>query len=124
LDPGNQKDSGYHYHNIMSVLHKAAAYLPRVDDIGGSSAGIYTDNWVMAASLFRAIPDNVFNKEVKVMFLKIQRKWDVPLKIVNDVEVTALAGSMLLDKNKLIGIAMRSSEAVGYIDGKEISNHG
>ena len=40
---------------------------------------------------------------------------DVPLDIINDGEVTALAGSMSLDVNSILGIALGSSEAGGYI---------
>ena len=40
---------------------------------------------------------------------------EVPLEIVNDGEVTALAGSMALEDNGILGIAMGSSEAAGYV---------
>jgi len=57
--PRNQSNPRYHYHEIMSMLHHAAAHMPRVDAIGGSSAGIYINNRVMSASIFRGIsPDN------------------------------------------------------------------
>jgi len=38
--------------------------------------------------------------------------------VINDGEVTALAGSMALKTNSVLGIAMGSSEAGGYIDKK------
>jgi predicted NBD/HSP70 family sugar kinase len=38
-----------------------------------------------------------------------------PLEIVNDGEVSALAGSMALGKNAILGIALGSSEATGYV---------
>ncbi len=117
-NPGKQSDPGYHYHEIMSMLHRTAAYMPRVDAIGGSSAGIYINNRVMNASIFRGIPEDLFNKKVKNIFLDIQYEWGVPLKVINDGEVTALAGSMSLKKNAVLGIAMGSSEAGGYINKK------
>jgi len=117
-NPGSQKNPEYHYNEIMSMLHHAAAHMPRVDAIGGSSAGIYINNRVMNASLFRGIPEEVFDKKVKNIFLDIQNKWGVPLKVINDGEVTALAGSMSLKKNAVLGIAMGSSEAGGYINKK------
>ncbi len=117
-NPGEQTDPNYHYHEIMSMLHRAAAHLPRVDAIGGSSAGVYINNRVMAASLFRGIPSDLFEKRVKNIFLDIQKEWDVPLKVINDGEVTALAGSMSLKANAVLGIAMGSSEAGGYVDRK------
>jgi hypothetical protein len=36
--------------------------------------------------------------------------------VINDGDVTALAGSMSLEDNGVLGIAMGSSEAVGYVD--------
>jgi len=117
-DPGTKTDPSYHYHEIMSMLHHAAAHMPRVDAIGGSSAGIYINNRVMSASIFRGIPEELFDKKVKNIFLDIQKKWGVPLKVINDGEITALASSMSLKKNGVLGIAMGSSEAGGYINKK------
>lgn len=116
-DPVKQDDPDYHYSRITDGLKLAAEKLPRVDAIGGSSAGIYIDNQVKVASLFRAVPEDVFNERVKPMFKRIQQEWDVPLIVVNDGDVTALAGAMSLEKHGMLGIAMGSSEAVGYIDG-------
>ncbi len=115
-NPGEQTDPDYHYQEIRSMLQSASKHLPRVDAIGGSSAGVYINNRVMAASLFRSIPSDLFEKRIKNIFLDIQKEWNVPLKVINDGEVTALAGSMSLKANKVLGIAMGSSEAGGYVD--------
>ena len=115
-DPGNQSNPLYHYHQIMSGLHQAASHLPRVDAVGGSAAGIYIDNRAMVASLFRGIPRTEFKKKIKPMFLRMRRKWKVPFEVVNDGEVTALAGSMSLNANRVLGIALGSSQAGGYVD--------
>ncbi|MDZ7836716.1 MAG: hypothetical protein U5N58_01570 [Actinomycetota bacterium] len=100
----------------MSMLQAAAAHMPGVDAIGGSSAGIYINNRVMIASLFRSVPRDVFNTKVKDIFLKMQKEWKVPFTVINDGEVTALAGSMSLNKNSVLGIAMGSSEAGGFVN--------
>src|SRR5665648_363698 len=115
-NPSIQTNPNYHYHEIMSMLHHAAAHMPRVDAIGGSSAGIYINNRVMSASIFRGISPDLFEKKVKNIFLDIKKEWDVPLEIINDGEITALAGSMSLETNSVLGIAMGSSEAGGYIN--------
>lgn len=116
-DPRNQKDPEYHYQHITSALKSAAAHLPRVDAIGVSAAGIYINNRVAVASLFRGVPKDLFEAKVKDMFLRIKKEWgDVPLEVVNDGEVTALAGSMSLEANCVLGIAMGSSEAAGYVN--------
>jgi len=39
----------------------------------------------------------------------------VPFDVVNDGEVTALAGSMSLEDNGVLGVALGSSEAGGYV---------
>src|ERR1051325_141544 len=101
----------------MDSLRKAAAHLPRVDAIGGSAAGIYRDNRVKVASLFRGVPPNVFNGQVKNLFLEVRKAWNnVPFEVVNDGEVTALAGSMSLGRNRVLGISMGTSTAGGYVN--------
>ena len=99
----------------MSGLHRAAAYLPRVDAIGGSSAGIIVDNEIRVASLLRAIPKKDFAKAAKV-FKRIQREWNVPVVVMNDGDVTALAGALSLGSKGMLGIAMGSSQAAGFMD--------
>jgi predicted NBD/HSP70 family sugar kinase len=115
-DPRNQSDPAYHYHEIMSGLHRAAARMPRVDGIGGSSAGVIINSRVLVASLFRGIPRDVFDRRVKDIFLDMRKQWRVPFEVVNDGEVTALAGSMSLNVNSILGIALGSSEAGGYVN--------
>ncbi|MCZ7593135.1 MAG: ROK family protein [Kiritimatiellae bacterium] len=115
-NPVVEKDPAYHYRRIQEGLRQAASHLPRVDAIGGSSAGIIVDNKIMVASLFRAVPPDVFEQRVKPLFLRLQKEWNVPLAVANDGDVTALAGAMSLKRNGILGIAMGSSEAVGYLD--------
>lgn len=115
-DPYPQSDPQYHFAGIMDSLKKAAAHLPRVDAIGGSAAGVYVNNQVKVASLFRGIPADVFDRRIKNLFFEIKKKWnDVPFEVVNDGEVTALAGSMVLGKNCVLGIALGTSTAAGYV---------
>ncbi|MSU40857.1 MAG: ROK family protein [Pedosphaera sp.] len=114
-DPYFQTDPRYHYDGIMDSLRKAAAHLPRVDAIGGSAAGCYVNNRVKAASLFRGVSELDFAAHVREMFLRIGREWNVPLDVVNDGEVTALAGSMSLGVNAVLGIAMGTSQAAGFV---------
>ncbi len=116
-DPYFQTDPQYHYDGIMHSLKLAAAHLPRVDAIGGSSAGVYINNTVRVASLFRGIKDPaVFNARVKNMFVDIAKEWNVPFEVLNDGDVTALAGSMSMGKNAVLGVAMGTSVAAGYVD--------
>lgn len=105
----------YHYHHISAALHRAAAHLPRVDAIGGSSAGIIVDNEIRVASLLRAVPKKDFSKAAKV-FKRIQKEWGVPIVVMNDGDVTALAGALSLRQKGMLGIAMGSSEAGGFMD--------
>ncbi len=113
-EPRKHSDPEYHYREVMASIRAAAAKMPRVDAIGGSAAGVYINNRAMIASLFRGIPKERFG-EVREMFVRIGREMGVPLVIVNDGEVTALAGSMSLEDNGVLGIALGSSEAGGYV---------
>ena len=115
-DPYYKPDPQYHFDGIMDSLTKAAAHLPRVDAIGGSAAGVYVNNRVKAGSLFRGVPPDVFQARVKDLFLDIRKAWNgVPFELVNDGEVTALAGSMSLGQNAILGIALGTSTAAGYV---------
>jgi predicted NBD/HSP70 family sugar kinase len=113
-EPRDQADPDYHYRYIRHGLHLAASKLPRLDAIGGSSAGIIINNRPMVASLFRGIPAERFD-EVRGMFLRLRDEFGVPLEVINDGEVTALAGSMSLGVNGILGTAFGSSQAGGYV---------
>ena len=114
-DPKNQANPAYHYHHISAALHRAAARMPRVDAIGGSSAGIIVDNEIRVASLLRSIPKSLFPAAAGV-FKRITREWGVPLVVMNDGDVTALAGALSLGEKGILGVAMGSSEAAGFMD--------
>ncbi len=114
-EPVVQTDPDYHYQRITAALREATAKLPRLDAIGGSSAGVYVNNQPRVASLYRGIPAERF-AEIRGMFLRIRDEFGVPLEVVNDGEVTALAGSMSLEDDGVLGIAMGSSEAAGYVN--------
>ncbi|MCP5533061.1 MAG: ROK family protein [Akkermansiaceae bacterium] len=116
-DPYFQSDPHYHIEGIHDSLKRAAAHLPRVDAIGGSSAGVYVNNEVRAASLFRGVSPEDFETHVRKIFFTLKERWNnVPFEVVNDGEVTALAGSMGLQANSVLGVAMGTSEAAGYVD--------
>lgn len=116
--PKTQEDPEYHYNEILKAFRTAASKMPRVDAIGVSSAGIYIDNKAKVASLFLKVPEDLFEKKVKDIYERAAREIgeDIPLAVANDGDVTALAGSMSLNVNRILGIAMGTSQAVGYID--------
>jgi predicted NBD/HSP70 family sugar kinase len=115
-DPYFQKDPQYHFEGVMDSLRRAAKHLPRVDAIGGSAAGVYVNSRVKVASLFRGVPRDVFESRVKNLFLELKAAWGgIPFDVVNDGEVTALAGAMSLGKNSVLGLAMGTSTAAGFV---------
>lgn len=115
-NPYFESDPSYHIEGINDTLQRAAAHLPRVDAIGGSSAGVYVNSEVRVASLFRGVSPEEFESKVRRIFFDLQERWDnVPFDVVNDGEVTALAGSMSMNENAVLGVAMGTSEAVGYV---------
>jgi predicted NBD/HSP70 family sugar kinase len=115
-DPYHQTDPEYHKAGIMDSIEKARAHLPKLDAIGGSSAGVFVDDRPRVASLFRGISDSDFAEKISPMFIDIGNELEVPFSIINDGEVTALAASMSLEQNAVLGIAMGTSEATGYVD--------
>ena len=117
-DPKPQSDPAYHYEHIRQALRAAAAALPRVDAIGVSAAGVYVANEARIASLFRSVPRDLFQSEIVPMYHRIQAEFGgIPLVVANDGSVSALAGSMSLNRNRVLGLAFGSSLAAGYVDG-------
>ena len=116
--PKTNSDPDYHYAGILEAMKTAASKMPRVDAIGVSSAGVYIDNRIMVASLFLKVKDDDFDKKVKNMYLDVAKEIgeNIPVEVANDGDVTALAGAMDLDDDSVLGIAMGTSEAGGYVD--------
>ena len=116
--PKLNSDPSYHYEGILNAMKTAASHMPRVDAIGVSSAGVYIDNKIMVASLFIKVNDEDFEKTVKNMYIDVAREIgeNIPIEVANDGDVTALAGAMSLEDNGILGIAMGTSEAAGYVD--------
>ena len=111
-----QSDPQYHYDGVHDSLKRAAAHLPRVDAIGGSAAGVYVANEVRVGSLYRAVPQDKFDTRIRRLFFDLQTAWNgIPFDVVNDGEVTALAGSMALNDNAVLGVALGSSLAAGFV---------
>ncbi len=115
-DPRNASDPDYQYQGIMDSIRRAARHMPRLDAVGGSAAGVYINNRVRVGSLYRGIPKDQFDRKIAPLFLRIRDELGVPLEVVNDGEVTALAGSMSIGDNPVLGIALGSSQAAGYVN--------
>lgn len=115
-DPYFQSNPAYHVEGIHDSLRRAAGHLPRVDAIGGSAAGIYVDNEVRVASLFRGVPPDRFEQSIRRIFFTLQERWNgVPFEVANDGEATALAGSMTYAEDALLGLSLGTSHAAGYV---------
>lgn len=120
--PKLNSDYRYHYDGIMAAMKTAASKMPRVDAIGVSSAGVYINNKIMVASLFLKVPKEDYKEHVQPMYIDIAKELGAPIEVANDGDVTALAGAIDLKDNCVLGIAMGTSEAVGYINDKGLLN--
>ena len=115
-NPKVTEDPHYHYNEILTAIKTASGKMPRVDSIGVSSAGVYVDNKIMVASLFIKVDKKKYGDYVKNMYINVAKEMGAPIEVANDGDVTALAGSIDLNDNRVLGIAMGTSEAVGYIN--------
>ena len=121
-NPKVTEDPTYHYNEILTAMKTAASKMPTVDAIGVSSAGVYVDNKIMVASLFIKVDKKQHGEYVKNMYINVAKEMskeygkEIPLEVANDGDVTALAGAIDLNDNGVLGIAMGTSEAVGYIN--------
>ncbi|MCL2204554.1 MAG: ROK family protein [Defluviitaleaceae bacterium] len=118
--PKTNADPEYHFNGIVEALKAAADVMPRVDSIGVSSAGIYVGNRTRVASLFLRVSPGDFEEKVKDIYIRAAAQIGphIPLTVVNDGDVTALAGAMECNAHNVLGIAMGTSQAGGYIDAK------
>ena len=114
--PKLNPDPSYQYNEILTAFRTAASRMPRVDAIGVSSAGTFIGNAPMISSIFYKVPRNRWD-EVKTCFDRAAAEiGDVPIVVANDGDVSALAGAMGLNTGSIMGLAMGTSEAVGYVD--------
>ena len=115
-NPYFEKDPAYHLEGVNDSIRRAAAHLPRIDAIGGSAAGVYVNSEPRVGSLYRGIAEPDFDCHIRGLFRALQQWWGgVPFEVVNDGEVTALAGSMSLRSNAVLGISLGTSTAAGYV---------
>ena len=115
--PYFESDPSYHRQGIQDSLERAARHLPHVDAIGGSSAGIHINSKPRVGSLFRGVSQVDFKRHIQPIYEEIQKDWGgVPFEVVNDGDVTAMAGAMAMNENAVLGVAMGTSQAVGYLD--------
>ena len=120
-DPRNQPDPEYHYEKLSAGLEEAAVALGgKVDAIGGSTAGTLEGKRLGPASLIRAVLEKAPEKKeiARNLFTRIEEEWQCPFEVFNDGDVTALAGAIAMKRTGILGIAMGSSEAAGYINQK------
>ncbi len=117
--PKEESDPRYHVEGVRHSLRLAAAHLPRVDAVGISSAGIYVDNRTAVASLFRKVSPRAFEESIRDLYLDATRDLfgDIPVEVRNDGDVSALAGAMSLRADRVLGLALGTSQAAGYVDG-------
>ena len=115
--PKLNEDPNYQYNEILTAFRTAASKMPRVDGIGVSSAGVFIGNAPMVSSIFYKVPRSKWDF-VKTVFDRAAAEIDpnIPILVANDGDVSALAGAMGLGKGNLMGMAMGTSEAVGYVD--------
>lgn len=120
-DPYNATDAAYHYDHIKAGFEETISHLPggKVDAIGGSSAGVIVDNELRHAGLIKGIKDPDQYRQAQLLFKRLKADYGVPMEVANDGDVSALVGRLALGKKGIIGLAMGTSEAVGYIDNSE-----
>ena len=115
-NPKTQEDPHYHYDGILAAMKTAASKMPRVDAIGVSTAGVIVADKPMVSSLFIKVDKSKYFEFVKQIYINVGKEMGVPITVANDGDVTALAGSIDLNDVGVLGIAMGTSEAVGYVN--------
>ena len=117
-NPKTTEDPHYHYDGILAAFKTAASKMPRVDAIGVSTAGVVVNDKPMVSSLFIKVDKKKYGDFVKNVYINAAKEMNAPIVVANDGDITALAGSLDLKDNGVLGIAMGTSEAVGYVNVK------
>jgi len=110
-------DPQYHFDAIVAAMKLGKEALPQIDAIGGSATGTVSGaNEATWCDIFPNVPPDVYKEKVVDIFVRIAKELagDVPLKVINDGEVTALAAVQKISKGNVMGISMGSSEGGGY----------
>lgn len=114
-EPATHGDPSYHARRLEDALMTAAGHLPRVDAIGGSTAGILVEGELRVSSLFRAVAPERYRERVHPFFQRLQANWEVPWAVANDGDAAALAGARLLGRGGVLGLSIGTSLAAGYV---------
>jgi len=110
-------DPQYHFDAIVGAMKLGKDALPKIDAIGGSATGtVGGNNEATWCDIFPCVPPDVYKAKVVDIFQRIAKELagDVPLKVINDGEVTALAAVQKIKAGNVMGISMGSSEGGGY----------
>jgi len=119
-------DPQYHFDAIVAAMRKTIANAEakgfgKIQAVGGSATGTVSgENDATWCDIFPNVPPDVYKAKVVDIFKRISKEvaGDVPLKVINDGEVTALAAVQKLGgKGNVLGISMGSSEGGGYANG-------
>ena len=117
-NPKINSDPEYHFTNIVAGLKDAMSHLPRVDAVGISSAGVVANNKLLYAHLFNKVPREKFDAKGRDIYSRAVKELGdtLPFELVNDGDAAALAGSIGLNRNNLLGVAMGTSFAGGFVN--------
>merc|ERR1719156_527080 len=115
-------DPQYHYDAIVAAMKGTIERAKEkgfgdIQAVGGSATGtVGADNEATWCDIFPNVPPPVYKEKVVDIFGRIAKEvaGDVPLKVINDGEVTALAAVQKIKQGNVMGISMGSSEGGGY----------
>jgi len=115
-------DPDYHFDAIVDAMRKCverakAKGFGEIQAVGGSATGtVSPNNEATWCDIFPNVPPDVYKAKVVDIFKRIVKEvaGDVPMKVINDGEVTALAAVQKIKKGNVMGISMGSSEGGGY----------
>merc|ERR1711971_1045329 len=115
-------DPQYHFDAIVAAMRDTVAKAKEkgfgdIQAVGGSATGTVSgDNDATWCDIFPNVPPDVYKEKVVDIFKRIAKDvaGDVPLKVINDGEVTALAAVQKIGNGNIMGISMGSSEGGGY----------
>lgn len=114
--PKVNPDVNYHYEEIKKAILMAMEVAGDAKSVGISTAGVLVKNRAMVSSLFMAVDKAKDGDRAKNIYIDVCRDIGIKMAVANDGDVAALACSMALNLNSVLGLAFGTSQAGGYID--------
>ena len=125
--PKLNENLNYHINMINSIFDTALSYLNNdVDNIKISSAGVIKDNKIILANLFEKVDRSIHLDDINNFYVNAVKRLENRLNkkinyiVLNDGDVSSIAGMNHYKLDNVLGLALGTSFASGYVNNNKV----